>query len=353
LIYLIGSIILTSYLTLSFKALERLRISSPQAIVINDITCVITGSIVNGHFPIGTGVLKEAWLPWAMLMGIAFIVLFNIIALCAQKLGVAITSVANKLSLVIPVLFSVYLYQERLNAIQVLGIVLALVAVVLTSWPAEAGARRKTALRRSMPGKSAPPVSASPTSTPQASASPTSTSQASASPTSTPQASASPTSAPPASTPPASAPSSKWLFALPLVLFLGSGLLDTLVKYVEQGFLNEGNKNDYLVTAFGVAALAGFIMLALQIVTGRQRLDRRAVLAGICIGVPNYFSIWCLVRVLSDYGDRSASIIPINNMGVVLFSALMAWLLFREHLTRANVTGILLAVAAIALIAYG
>ena len=292
-IYLIGSIILTSYLTLSFKALERLRISSQQAIVFNYIACVVTGSVVNGHLPVGVGLLKETWLPWALLMGIAFISLFNVIALCAQKLGVAITSVANKLSLVIPVLFSVYLYQERLSVIQVLGIVLALVAVLLTSWPAKTGTMQVRAT------------------------------------------------------------SSKWLLALPLVLFLGSGLLDTLVKYVEQGFLNEGNKNDYLVTAFGVAALAGLVMLAVQIITGRQTFDPRAVLAGICIGVPNYFSIWCLVRVLSDYGDRSASIIPINNMGVVLFSALMAWLLFREHLTRINITGILLAVAAIALIAYG
>jgi drug/metabolite transporter (DMT)-like permease len=323
LIYLIGSIILSSYLTLSFKVLERLRISSPQAIVFNYIACVVTGSIVNGRFPFRPGMLQEAWLPWAVLMGIAFISLFNIIALCAQKLGVAITSVANKLSLVIPVLFSVYLYQERLGAIQVLGIVLALLAVVLTSWTSEAPARSATPQRKSRSGDSTPDAFARSAFTPSA------------------------------FTPSAFAPSSKWFFALPLLLFIGSGLLDTLVKYVEQGFLNEGNKNDYLVTAFGVAALAGSIMLAIQIMMGRLAFEPRAMLAGIGIGIPNYFSIWCLVRVLSDYGDRSASIIPINNMGIVLFSALMAWLLFREHLTRTNLVGILLAVAAIALIAYG
>ena len=71
------------------------------------------------------------------------------------------------------------------------------------------------------------------------------------------------------------------------------------------------------------------------------------------IGVPNYFSIWCLLQVLKQYADNSSAIIPINNMGIVLFSAIVAWLLFRERLSAINWAGILLALGAIALIAYG
>jgi uncharacterized membrane protein len=40
-------------------------------------------------------------------------------------------------------------------------------------------------------------------------------------------------------------------------------------------------------------------------------------------------------------------------MGIVLFSAVMAWLLFKEKLSLINWIGIGLAVGAIALIAYG
>jgi drug/metabolite transporter (DMT)-like permease len=293
LLYLLGSILLSSYLTLSFKVLERFRISNFQAIVFNYLACVLTGSVVNGYFPIRPDILDENWLPWAGLMGFSFIFLFNIIAFTAQKLSVAIASVANKLSLVIPVLFSVYLYGEKLGWMQVLGILAALVAVVLTSWPAESKRQRTIAHK------------------------------------------------------------SNWLFLVPLVLFVGSGLLDTMIKYVEQGFLDENNKNDYLITAFGVAAVIGLMLLVLQLITGKERFDLRSMLAGLLIGIPNYFSIWCLVRVLKDYGTRSASIIPINNMGIVLFSALMAWLLFREHLTQGNIAGVVLALLAIALIAYG
>jgi drug/metabolite transporter (DMT)-like permease len=44
-------------------------------------------------------------------------------------------------------------------------------------------------------------------------------------------------------------------------------------------------------------------------------------------------------------------IIPINNMGIVLFSAIVAWLVFKEKLTRTNWFGIALSIAAILMIA--
>jgi drug/metabolite transporter (DMT)-like permease len=292
-IYLLASIVLASYLTLSFKVLEKLRISSFQAIVFNYLACVVTGSLLQGELPLDGSLASAPWLGWATVMGCCFIVLFNFIALTAQKLGVAVASVANKLSLVIPVLFSVYLYGERLGFWQVTGILLALAAVVLTSWPSETKRQRALAHK------------------------------------------------------------SNWLFVMPVILFIGSGLLDTLVKYVEQGYLDDQNKNSFLIAAFGVAFLMGAAMLILQLLTGKERFDPRAILAGILIGVPNYFSIWSLVRVLKLYGTRSAAIIPINNMGIVLLSAVAAWLLFREHLSRLNLAGIILALASIALIAYG
>ena len=291
--YLLGSIILSSYLTLSFKVLERFRISNFQAIVYNYIVCVITGSLVNGAFPIKVATMDEPWLPWAGLMGFGFIFLFNIIGFTAQKLGVAIASVANKLSMVIPFIFSIYLYNEKATMLKITGIAVALVAVALTSWPQGGRADGNRSTRKS------------------------------------------------------------WMYIIPMILFLGSGLLDTLVKYVEQGFLNDDNKNNFIITAFAVAAVIGFMFLSIQFIGGKEKFDKHAVLAGICIGIPNYFSIWCLVKVLKDFGDRSSAIIPINNMGIVLLSAAMAWFLFREKLTIVNQVGIGLALVAIAMIAYG
>jgi drug/metabolite transporter (DMT)-like permease len=133
-ILLILTIILTSYLTISFKVLGRLNIPALQAIVINYFTCVITGSLMNRSISLVDSV-KQPWFLWAIGMGLIFVLLFNIIAFTAQRIGVAVASVANKLSLVIPFLFSIYLYDEKLSVLKIAGIVLALVAVVFTCWP--------------------------------------------------------------------------------------------------------------------------------------------------------------------------------------------------------------------------
>lgn len=268
-----------------------MRLNNLQVIVFNYITCVITGSVVNGHFPLTAVNMESGWFPWACLMGVLFISLFNIIAYTAQKAGVAVTSVANKLSLVIPFVFSIYLYREEASWLKMAGIAVALTAVVMTCWPRQSDLSRKHM--------------------------------------------------------------NQSIILMPVVLFVGSGLLDTLIKYVEHSFLNGDNNNDFLVSAFASAAAIGILLITFQLATGRQKISGKAVLMGICLGIPNYFSIWCLVKVLKNYASNSSAIIPINNMGIVLFSTLVAWVLFKEKLSFINWVGVLLAVGAIALIAYG
>jgi drug/metabolite transporter (DMT)-like permease len=293
-IYLFGSILFSSYLALSFKVLQRLKINMLQAIVFNYIACVLTGSVVNGFFPVNKTNMAAPWFVWALLMGAMFISIFNVIGFTTQKLGVAVASVANKLSMVIPFVFSLYLYNENSNLLKIVGIVVALIAVVLTCYPS--------------------PESDSETKK-----------------------------------------SKQLLLLLPLLLFVSSGLLDTLIVYVKNNFFinPEDNFNTFLITAFSVAAGIGLLILVMQVATGKQQFSSKAIVAGIIIGIPNYFSIWCLGKVITAYKGNSSAIIPVNNMGIVLFSAVAAWLLFKERLSLPNWIGIALAIAAIALIAYG
>jgi drug/metabolite transporter (DMT)-like permease len=293
LLYLILSIVFTSYLTLSFKVVGRFGIPVFQAIVFNYITCVITGSLVNASFPLNSQSIQEPWFGWALTMSCMFISIFNLIGFTAQKLGVAVASVSNKLSLVIPFVFSIYLYNETATWVKIAGILLALVAVVCTCLPGKEQSAK--------PGYSAGGVA----------------------------------------------------LLWPAVLFLSSGLLDTLVKYVQQTYLNESNNNAYLITAFLGAATLGSIALVVLVASGRMKFHPGSILAGIAIGIPNYFSIWALVKVLKQYEGNSSAILPINNMGIVLFSSVVAWLLFRERLSLLNWLGIVLSIAAIALIAFG
>lgn len=290
-IYLVGSIVLTSYLTLSFKACEKYGVNVFQAIVFNYITCVITGSIVNGAFPIDAENIKTPWFGWAMIMGAMFVSIFNIVAITAQKNGVAVASVANKLSLIIPVVLSVYLYQETVAGWKAVGVVLALVAVVLTCYTtSEKGDTTQK---------------------------------------------------------------NKWVYLLPLVLFISSGLLDALINHVQLTYVTADNNNDYLVSSFFSAATIGTVILLTQLIRRKQEFVWKNLIAGVLIGIPNYFSIWCLVHFLQESPWQTSASIPVNNMGIVLFSAVVAWILFKERLTKINWLGILLSLVAIYLIAFG
>jgi drug/metabolite transporter (DMT)-like permease len=289
--YLIGSIILTSYLTLAFKVCEKYSVSIFQAIIFNYITCVITGSFVNGSFPVNGEAMQTAWFRWACIMGAMFITIFNIVGLTTQKIGVAVASVANKLSLIIPVVLSVYLYNETVAGWKLTGVLLALIAVFLTCYPKRTG-DIKTGKR-------------------------------------------------------------SWNYILPIVLFIGSGLLDALINHVQQLHVTEENKNAFLISGFLSAAIIGAVLLGIQYATGRLRFAFKHLLAGVLIGIPNYFSIWCLVKFLQISPWQSSASIPVNNMGIVLFSSLVAWVLFKERLSIINWIGIVLSLLAIYLIAFG
>jgi drug/metabolite transporter (DMT)-like permease len=290
-IFLIGSIVLTSYLTLSFKACEKYGVNVFQAIVFNYITCVITGSFVNGAFPVHTENIQTPWFGWAMIMGVMFVSIFNIVAITAQKNGVAVASVANKLSLIIPVILSVYLYKETVAGWKAVGVGLALVAVVLTCY---------TKTEKGHTGQK-----------------------------------------------------NKWVYLLPLVLFISSGLLDALINHVQLTYVTTENNNDYLVSSFFSAATIGSLLLLIQLIRKKQVFVWKNLLAGVLIGIPNYFSIWCLVHFLQESPWQTSASIPVNNMGIVLFSAVVAWILFKERLTKINWLGILLSLVAIYLIAFG
>ena len=80
-----------------------------------------------------TRIIEEPWFKSSVLIGVMFICVFNLIAFSAQKIGIAITSVATKISLCIPVLFGFIYYGDEISFLKVIGICLALSAIYFTS----------------------------------------------------------------------------------------------------------------------------------------------------------------------------------------------------------------------------
>ncbi len=293
--FLLGSILLSGFLTIAFKICDRFGINKFQAIVCNYGVCAFTGSVFTKSLPSFGEAARQPWFSWSLLMGIFFIASFNLIAFSVEKNGLAIAAVASKTSLVIPFVFSLILYSEQASIITVAGIVLAIIAVMLTLW------QRKTEGAVAIPGGNGIGIA----------------------------------------------------IVLPLLVFLATGLLDTLIKYVEQHFITQDNNDQYLINTFSVAFVVGLLFLLGQVLGRSVPFQPRALVAGVVIGIPNYFSIWCLMKVLKQYPNLSSVVIPVNNMGIVLLSALVAWLFFREKLTVLNWLGIILALLAVLMIAVG
>lgn len=66
---------------------------------------------------------------------------------------------------------------------------------------------------------------------------------------------------------------------LPMVLFISSGLLDTLIVYVKNNFFINptDNFNDFLISAFSVAGAIGTVVLIIQGITGKQKFSGKAL----------------------------------------------------------------------------
>ena len=279
------SVLFSSLIFVIFKLYPRFRVITLFAIIMNYVTACITGLLFfNGDVELAE-IPGKAWFPGALALGVLFIIVFNIMAATSQKLGVSVASVATKMSLVVPVLFGIWLYREELGMVKIIGIMLALAAVYFASVKEKGMVIGRRA----------------------------------------------------------------WL--LPLLLFLGSGIIDASIKYLEETRVSNVEFPLFSATIFAAAATSGFVFVGIR--SGHQRPDFsvRNILGGIALGVPNFFSIFFLLRALQNENLNSASIFTINNVAIVMFSTLLGIVLFKETISGKNWAGIALAVVSILLVA--
>ena len=286
-VYLVLSVLASSLIFVVFKLFGIYKVQTLYAIIVNYITACTVGLLYYDAPLILTEIPQKSWFPGAVALGLLFILIFNLMAATSQKLGVSVASVATKMSLVIPVLFGVYLYQEALTLLEVVGIILALFAVYFASL-------KEKKIK-----------------------------------------------------------AEKWAFLLPLLVFLGSGMIDTSIKYFQEFHMQEEEYALFSATVFASAAVLGAIFILTKSVKKPMGINFRNVLGGICLGVPNYFSIYFLLKALQHPMLTSASIFTINNVAIVMLSTLLGILLFKEVLSFKNWLGIGMAIISIVLVALG
>ncbi|MFK8006670.1 MAG: hypothetical protein AB8H03_09875 [Saprospiraceae bacterium] len=274
-----------------FKMFPKYGVNTLQAIVVNYFVCVTIAGFVLGEFPIVENVHQTEWFPFALFLGFIFVIGFNITALSFQKLGVTLTTIMQKMSLLLTVPVAIWMYNEDINAWKTFGLLAGLIAIYLTNQPNKEELDKAKNL-------------------------------------------------------------SKWIIILPIIVWLISVCIETVLQYVEIKILGGMGGLNFVATLFGIAGSLGLISVIVGLASGRLVFSYKNIVAGIVLGVPNFFSIYLIIVAISE-GWEGSKFFPYNNISIIALSAVIAYLFFNEKLSKVNVAGVVLAILAIWMISMG
>jgi len=250
-----------------------------------------------GEPAVTAGIVQKDWFVAALLIGLNFVITFNLFAQTVQRFGVVMSSIFQKMSLIAPTLAAIIYYNDSAGAIKVLGIVLAIASIFVISL---SGAQQdKTHDPKSEKTKINPLI---------------------------------------------------WLF--PIGSFIGSCLVDGGLWYVNQTGLASSLDIDFVATLFFFAGCFGVLFVIYDYLVNKVTFRKKDIIAGFALGIPNFFSIWLLLKVLAN-GMEASVVFPINNVGILITTAILGLLFFGEKFKTQKIIGFLMAVTAIVLIATG
>jgi len=283
LIFLLLSILFSTGLFVIFKYFGIYKIDVLKAIFVNYIVAFSMGFFfAERQIPISE-IYLEPWFSGALFLGALFVSIFFVMAMTAQKNGVSVTSIAGKMSVVVPIFFGIILYNESVTFLKIVGIIMALIAVYLSSVKEEKSEKNGTLL-------------------------------------------------------------------LPILLFIGSGTIDTLLKYIQENYVSDEDVSIFSGSLFGIAGAFAFFILVIKTLKKREAFGYKNIIAGIILGIPNYYSIIFLIKALQNKNFESSTLFTINNVAIVVVSTLVGLFFFKEKFSIKNKIGVAMAVLGIIIV---
>ncbi|HRE77300.1 MAG TPA: GRP family sugar transporter [Flavobacterium sp.] len=136
----------------------------------------------------------------------------------------------------------------------------------------------------------------------------------------------------------------------PLLVFVGAGAIDTSLKVLQNDYLPENEISLFSSHTFLMAFSVGIIIIGINIIKTKTKINGKNILAGIILGIPNYFSLYYLIKMLDSEVFESSTIFTIHNVAIVMVSTLVGILFFNEKISMRNAIGIAMALLAIFLV---
>ena len=282
-IFLLLSILFSTGLFVIFKYFGIYKIDVLKAIFVNYIVAFSMGFFfAERQIPISE-IYLQPWFSGALFLGALFVSIFFVMAMTAQENGVSVTSISGKMSVVVPVVFGIILYNESITFLKIVGIIMALIAVYLSSVKEEKSEKNGTLL-------------------------------------------------------------------FPILLFIGSGTIDTLLKYIQENYVADEDVSIFSGSLFGIAGVFAFFILVIKTIKKRASFGYKNIIAGIILGVPNYYSIIFLIKALQNKNFESSTLFTINNVAIVVVSTLVGLFFFKEKFSIKNKVGVVMAILGIVLV---
>lgn len=292
-IYILLNILASVLLLGIFKLFDKFKVNTFHAIIVNYFAASVTGLIFSKNEFDTNLILNSNWIYISIPLGFLLISIFYLISLTTQKISMSTASVANKMSVVMPVMFSVLVLQESLTILKVIGIVLALIALYFATYSNKENAHQN-----------------------------------------------------------------KHLLYLPVLVFIGSGLIDVAINATNSFFVKTNQDAEmFTISSFACAFVIGLCVIVFQKVKSTiivnsvpAPFELKSIIGGVLLGVPNYFSIFFIIKALESDVLSSVQIFPLLNISNVVLSTFVGFIIFKEKLSVKNIAGIIIALIAIFLI---
>lgn len=131
-LFLFFAVICSTCNQLLFKAFARFRIDLLSAIVVNFAACVVIGFSSSSTSLWHSSIFAQDWYPYSILQGTIFVACMFLLGRTTARQGVAIASLATRLSVVIPIIAAFLLYGDLLTVFKIIGILASLLALYLS-----------------------------------------------------------------------------------------------------------------------------------------------------------------------------------------------------------------------------
>lgn len=285
-------------LFITFKFWDKYNVHPFFATVINYLTSAIIAYFLCEHKPTIASTMSVEWLPFAIGLGCISLIDFNLNSYVTKKLGIGVTSISSKLSLLIPVTLAIVLFNEDITAAKIMGVLAAIVALVLIS------IRNGEGISCVVPWK-------------------------------------------------------KIYYFLPLFVFIGSGTNDFMM--LSLGRINSGANSaditNVVFVVFTMAFIMGLLAFIISALVGKMSAKgfvvKRNIIGGVVMGVVSIccFSLYLIgVGALTEQGWDGSILASIYAIGVLTISVLCGIVVFKERFSLLNYIGIAIALISIAVL---